>query len=947
MGEPGYSGMNFKKNILQVIAAAVFLSPLVASAHALPVASDPVSSARLDTAPASVSITFSERVDVAASSITIRTPSGATVIGTVSVKEDGRKLSVPLESDGEGAYTVHWAVVSADDGHFTKGGYAFAVGSGVELSALSSSQSAEIVKIATVPEALSMTVELMGNGIIWAALLLFAFGIRPLLNAGKFNDISSFLKRWYASYLLFGVFLALAGAVLQLVVKGNDLASLQSVPLSQAFILYIHTAAGNATVWRIGAIGVVLVIFLFTRARIVKAIRITPYELALMVCMAAFAYFRAKISHATANPFHPEFSIIVNFFHLIEKDVWAGIVGALVILAVLPRTRSFVIALIPGASRMLALDFAAVSVTACYIVWLHLKSFSNLFTTEWGGVFLELLIIASLMVGMRVYHVLARMFSPRIFTRFLAPALAVEFAFAVLVVYCSSVVIITSPPLIQPQTKVFSAYDQGMPITLGRYLPEDGMLLLDVSKGASAQEPTVTTKDGNSSEVTIELSRRFGGGYVFPRALFSQGGPFELSISVPQEGAYDAHATFLVHAEDFDIPAEYESHRSLDMFTLILIALAVLAVMGGALLFYLSTLPRADILAPRSQFADVLTLVSFLVTAVLGANLIASLHGSYLQNPYKWTCEADGNMWHTMQPMRAGVPLSAKPVEGCMWGMGKYTYMFADAREYEFNKGLGSVDVTLNTVPERLVAGIPARLSVSLKNASGSPATLFVDMEKLVHLVVVSKDQSVFAHLHPDDLRPLTQEEIDTSTFTLDYTFPKAGEYLLSFDYAHGITLGSKQITVVVEGAPQQSSTVQEYPSTGNFGGYTVTLGHPLPVAGEVTTLKYAITKDGKPVQELVPYLSAAMHIAAVKNDFSSFLHTHGEIHPPGTPYPPIMVKDGKVVHSMASMITPPVFSSPVEAHVIFPIPGLYTVWGQFKVGSAVIPTSFTVRVEE
>ncbi len=939
--------MNLQKNIIRTFVAAVFLTPLVASAHALPVASDPASSARLDVVPTVLSITFSERVDAAASSITIQTPSGTKVSEPASSQGDGRTLSVPLMDDGKGTYIVHWAVVSADDGHFTKGGYAFSVGAGVEINTSFASEGTEIVKIATVPEALSMTVELVGNGIIWAALLLFAFGIRPLLTRGKFDDIGSFLKRGYSSYLLFGVFLALVGALLQLVVKGNDLASLQSILFWQAVPLYIQTAAGNATVWRIGAIVCVLIIFLLARTRILRAIRITPYEIVLMACMCVFAYFRAKISHATANPFHPEFSIAVNFFHLIEKDVWAGIVGALVILAVVPRTRSFLLALLPRASHMLALDFAAVSVTACYIVWLHLKSFSNIFTTEWGGVFLQLLLIAVLMVGMRFYHVCARLLAPRAFTCFLAPTLAIEFAFAMLVVFCSSVVIITSPPLIQPHTNVFSTRDQSVAITLQRDLFEDGMLLLNLSGDKLLQEPTVTSKAGDSSEVTIELTKRFEGGYVFPQALLAQGGPFKVSVTVPQEGAYDAHATFLIDADDFDIPEDYESRRALDGFTVILIVIGVMALIAGALLWYLSGLPSPEFSTSRSKFTDVLALVSFLVAAFLGASLIGTLHGSYLENPFKWTCESDGNMWHTMQPMKAGVPLSSRPAEGCMWGMGKYTYMFADAREYEFNKTLGAAKVRLVTAPQKLVAGAPTSLTVSLKNADGSPATLSVDMEKLVHLVVVSKDQTVFAHIHADDLRPLTQEEIDTSTFNFNYIFPKAGEYLLSFDYAHGISLESKQFILEVGGAPAQATHTSEYPSSGIFGGYKVSLDYSLPIAGNVETLKYTITKDGVPISDIVPYLSAAMHVSVVKNDFSNFLHMHGEVHPLGVPLPPIIVKDGKVVHSMAMMMTPERFSSPIDAHVIFPTAGLYTVWGQFKVGDKVIPTAFTVRVEQ
>jgi hypothetical protein len=46
-------------------------------------------------------------------------------------------------------------------------------------------------------------------------------------------------------------------------------------------------------------------------------------------------------------------------------------------------------------------------------------------------------------------------------------------------------------------------------------------------------------------------------------------------------------------------------------------------------------------------------------------------------------------------------------------------------------------------------------------------------------------------------------------------------------------------------------------------------------------------------------------------------------------------------------MILPPEFGPNIEAHLIFPTAGLYTVWAQFNVDGKVIPTSFTVKVED
>jgi hypothetical protein len=279
-----------------------------------------------------------------------------------------------------------------------------------------------------------------------------------------------------------------------------------------------------------------------------------------------------------------------------------------------------------------------------------------------------------------------------------------------------------------------------------------------------------------------------------------------------------------------------------------------------------------------------------------------------------------------------------------MWGMGSYVYMFGDKREYKYVRALPKAEVSLAFASKKLIAGMSEKITLSLKEPNGDPAKLFVDMEKYVHLVVVSKDQGTFAHIHAKQ----TDEEIRDSTFSFEYAFPKAGEYIVSIDYAHGVMLESKQFIVQVEGEPIQSTETTQYPSKGIFNGYETSLVYTLPVAGKVETLRYIITKEGRAVSNLEQYLSAAMHISVVKNDLSEFMHLHGEIHASGTPPVALKVRDGKIVHSMATMMSIPSHFGPnVEAHVIFPSAGVYTIWGEFKVEGKVIPTVFTVRVEE
>ncbi len=926
----------------------LFLLPLRASAHAMPVTYVPASGGVTDTLPTDLTITFSERIDIAASSLHVKGPTGAEVAEgkPVPVSGDPKTMSVPVHPGGDGTYVVSWSVVSADDGHFTKGSYAIGIGKGITVA--ETSATSEVVKIATVPEALAMTVELAGNGIIWAALLLFAFAVRPLLRDGRFTKDASIIRKGYELFLVFGTLLALVGGALQLYIKTLDLASLQGIARTPAFVSYLQTAAGEATVGRVVVVLVVIVFFATVRKWITRSERMTPYEVVLMVAMLVFAFLRAKISHATANPFHPNFSVFMNVIHLVEKDLLFGIGLVLVCIALIPRLRAFLDALIPKAFVMLVIDLAFVSVTATYIVWLHLKSFANLFTTEWGSAFLVLLLYAVLWVGVHSYHTFARIYAPKFFSRMLPATLAAELAFAVLLIYASSVVIITSPPLPLAHGTVFEVRDQGATITLVREGTEDSAIHLEVRGAPNSPEPFLTIRDTSTdgADIAIPLRKRFDGGYAFPAVLMGGMGPYEVSVTAPQTGAYDAHATFTVTQKDLALSIDPGKHRSFDLFTTVMLGIAFAALIFAGCLYVLSTRPQYPASLPTKMVpAYFLVLPTFLVCAYVGVGAAQALAAHGLLNPFKYACEDDGNMWHAMLPTREGVPIAQVPQEGCMWGMGDFPYLFVDFREYTYARTLPPVTVTLSP-DTHITAGVPTRLTVRLTDPDGNPAPLYRDMEKLLHMVIISKDERTFAHIHPDDARPLTPEEIKNSTFTFEYTFPRAGTYIIASDYANGITLGSHQFVVDVAGGAPQSSEVASYPSHGTFGGYDVALSYGIPVAGQVTTLIYDFAKDGKPVTTLAPYLSAAMHVAVVKNDFSSFVHTHGELHPPGVPYPPVRIKNGQVVHTMASMYTPPQFGPRVEAHLVFPSPGRYTVWGQFKVGEEVIPTAFTVDVE-
>jgi copper transport protein len=110
----------------------VLMSAGLASAHAIPVKSDPPPNAILDKAPQTITIWFSEPLEPDFSNIRLRDKDGNVVetptASTVSAS-DASQLTLTPGDLPDGLYTVAWRSVSAADGHPTLGSFAFIVGS--------------------------------------------------------------------------------------------------------------------------------------------------------------------------------------------------------------------------------------------------------------------------------------------------------------------------------------------------------------------------------------------------------------------------------------------------------------------------------------------------------------------------------------------------------------------------------------------------------------------------------------------------------------------------------------------------------------------------------------------------------------------------------------------------------------------------------------------------
>ncbi|KNX38963.1 hypothetical protein [Luteipulveratus halotolerans] len=203
----------------------------------------------------------------------------------------------------------------------------------------------------------------------------------------------------------------------------------------------------------------------------------------------------------------------------------------------------------------------------------------------------------------------------------------------------------------------------------------------------------------------------------------------------------------------------------------------------------------------------------------------------------------------------------------------------------------------------------------SITGPDGKPVTRFdVEHEKRLHLIAVRRDLTGFQHVHP------TMDAQGRWTVPLDLS---AGQWRVFADFTPtggpALTLGED---LDVAGAYQPAADPGPR-ATSTVDGYTVQLTGSL-AAGRSAPLTLSVSKAGKPVNDLQPYLGAYGHLVALRSGDLAYLH----VHPSGTP------GDGR---------TKPGPTVTFEATA--PSAGDYRLYLDFKHGNVVRTAELVVRV--
>ncbi|MFK4122812.1 hypothetical protein [Streptomyces longwoodensis] len=220
---------------------------------------------------------------------------------------------------------------------------------------------------------------------------------------------------------------------------------------------------------------------------------------------------------------------------------------------------------------------------------------------------------------------------------------------------------------------------------------------------------------------------------------------------------------------------------------------------------------------------------------------------------------------------------------------------------------------TLDLGTASLPAGTRTTLRFVVRDAEGAPVTAYrTEHGKQLHLIVASRELTAYRHLHPT--------RAADGTWSTPVELPEAGGYRVFADFTpaaarEGLTLGSD---LAVTGS-YAAHALPAPTNTATVDGYTVRLDGTL-TPGRESDLTFSVSRAGRPVTTLQPYLGAYGHLVALRSGDLAYLHVHPHEEAEGT-----AVSGPEVAFTATA-----------------PSPGTYRLFLDFKVGDRVHTAAFT-----
>jgi len=180
---------------------------------------------------------------------------------------------------------------------------------------------------------------------------------------------------------------------------------------------------------------------------------------------------------------------------------------------------------------------------------------------------------------------------------------------------------------------------------------------------------------------------------------------------------------------------------------------------------------------------------------------------------------------------------------------------------------------TLKPTTTKLAAGTKSTFAFTIQDSMGMAVTDYADDQtKLMHFYLIRSDLTGFQHIHPtmggDGTWSAAVQPLEAGTWRAYASFiakDASGKQV-------PLVL-STPVTVGAGGAATQP--LPPATKTTTVDGYTLTVGGDAMMANMTHALTVTITKDGKPVTDLQPYLATYAHLTAFHQGDLAFAHLH------------------------------------------------------------------------
>lgn len=291
-----------------------------------------------------------------------------------------------------------------------------------------------------------------------------------------------------------------------------------------------------------------------------------------------------------------------------------------------------------------------------------------------------------------------------------------------------------------------------------------------------------------------------------------------------------------------------------------------------------------------------------------------------------------------------------------------------------------ALNVTLHTEPQEIQAGEQAALMFNLTDKMGEPFTdLMIHHDRVLHVLIVSENLQILGHIHPEDFDDRDMMAELEGIYTVYFTFPTAGRYILALDVMTADAEYSKYLYVDIVGEKKMTDLSEDFSREKTVYGYTEEGGDRYTKAvltdekgtstykvkmnvqdkikaGEMVHIDYHFSQEGKPITDLVPFLDAPMHFAIVNTELDGIVHTHGSVmmkmdhskmkKDVSTKEHKMEKKESASRHKHQGS-TPEKFGPTVMLMTTFPKPGIYQIFGQLKHKDQILFPTFMVKVDQ